>query len=121
MLNSNKGQAAILLTILITSVILLIILATSVIVIAEIKLSRNIGDSVIAFYAADAGAERCLYGINKNPDDSACGEVHGDGQLFTGTLDNGAKYILDYKTADSFTSTGEAPISLIRRKVELTF
>lgn len=115
----NKGAAAILLIILISSVLLLIVLATSVIIIAELKASRNIGDSIVAFYAADAGAERCLYELQPAVGGLACGNT--DKKPYQDFLSNGAKYIIDYEKAGSFTSIGEAPTSLIRRKVELTF
>lgn len=119
MLNSNKGQAAILLTILITSVILLIILATSVIVIAEIKSSRNIGDSVIAFYAADAGVERCLYGINHPGDGIVCSAISDTPTI--ANLTNNATYNIDYSTTTSFTSMGTSKPSNIVRKLEIIF
>ena len=55
--NYNKG-VSLLFTILILAIVLAISLGISTILLQEIKISRGIGDSVVAFYAADTGIER---------------------------------------------------------------
>ena len=52
-------------TVLIVSVILAIGLGISGILIQQIKISGNIGDSVVAFYAADSGVEQQIYDLYK--------------------------------------------------------
>ena len=62
--SSNKG-VSILLTVLIMSVILAIGLGLSIILIQQTKMMVGIGNSVVAFYAADSGIEKSLYDILK--------------------------------------------------------
>jgi len=63
--NQEKG-VALFLSVLIISVILAIGLGISGILIQQIKISGNIGDSVVAFYAADSGIEQQIYDLYKN-------------------------------------------------------
>ena len=58
-LKSNRG-VALYLALLIMAVLLSIGLALSVILMGQIRMIRGIGDSVIAFYAADTGIEKAL-------------------------------------------------------------
>ncbi|MFH1667872.1 MAG: hypothetical protein ABH884_02505 [Candidatus Komeilibacteria bacterium] len=50
---------------MVLSVIVVIGLGISVLILQQIKTSRQMGQSVIAFYAAESGAERCLYDVRK--------------------------------------------------------
>lgn len=112
--NMEKGAAAILLTLLISSMILIIVLGVSSIIIMEIKLSRNIEESVMAFYAADAGAEKCLYEINT--ESGSCSAIGGK---FADKLDNDATFEVTRKSNNSLSSTGK--FKSINRKVELNW
>ncbi|OGZ18129.1 MAG: hypothetical protein A2Z78_01375 [Candidatus Nealsonbacteria bacterium RBG_13_36_15] len=58
----EKG-VALFLAVLIISVILAIGLGISGIIIQQIKISENIGDSVVSFYAADSGIEQQIYDL----------------------------------------------------------
>lgn len=60
----EKGQTAILITLLVLGVLLLIAGGLSAIFVGEIKISSLIRQSAPAFYAADAGTEYALYQIN---------------------------------------------------------
>lgn len=60
---SQKGAVSIVLAILLLSILLVIGLGISVLMINQIKMSGQLGQSVVAFYAAEAGAERCLYHV----------------------------------------------------------
>jgi len=60
MKNSERGVSLII-TFFILVIILAVVLSISVILYSEIKIIRNIGDSVVAFYAADSGVEKTLY------------------------------------------------------------
>ena len=62
--NLEKG-VSIYLVILISTFILAVALGLSTILISRIKVGREIGYSVIAFYAGDTGIERILYDIRK--------------------------------------------------------
>lgn len=59
-MNSEKGVSLII-TFFIMVIVLAVVLAVSSILYSEIKIIRNIGDSVVAFYAADSGVEKTLY------------------------------------------------------------
>ena len=63
-LNSEKGVSLII-TFFVMIIILAIVLSVSVILYSEIKVIRNIGDSMVGFYAADSGIEKVLYYDNQ--------------------------------------------------------
>lgn len=60
MINNQKGVSLII-TFFITIIILGAVLSVSALLHSEIKVIRNVGNSVIAFYAADSGIEKVLY------------------------------------------------------------
>ena len=74
--NSEKGVSLII-TFFILVIVLAVVLSISVILYSEIKIIRNIGDSVVAFYAADAGVEKTLYYDRKVVPDGATGSKRG--------------------------------------------
>ena len=57
----NQKGVSLYLTIVILSVLTASLLALTSIAISQIKVIYKIGDSVVAFYAADSGAEQLLY------------------------------------------------------------
>ena len=59
MYSSQKG-ISLFLTIIVLSVVLGIVLGLSTILVGQMKTLQTMGDSVIAFYAADAGVEEVL-------------------------------------------------------------
>ena len=58
--NSESGVSLIL-TFFIMIIILVIVLSISILLYSEVKVIRNIGNSVGGFYAADSGIEKVLY------------------------------------------------------------
>ncbi len=58
--DSEKGVSLIM-AFFVMIIILSIIFSVSIILYSEIKVIRNIGDSVVAFYVADSGVEKTLY------------------------------------------------------------
>lgn len=72
---TNRGMS-LFLAVIIMSMLLAIALGISTILLSQIKMVRGIGDSVVAFFAADTGIENALY-------------VQGS---VSATLDNGASY-----------------------------
>jgi hypothetical protein len=106
----QKGAVSILLAVLILSMISVISIGISVLIIQQIKMSGQSGQSVVAFYAADAGAEKCLYQVRKN---GAANCSYND------TLSNGAEYITNYNGTDTITSIGQFMDA--SRKVELSW
>jgi len=59
-LKSEKGVSLII-TFFIMIIILVVVLSISALLYSEVKVIRNIGNSVVAFYAADSGVEKVLY------------------------------------------------------------
>lgn len=59
-MNLEKGVSLII-TFFILTIILAVVLSISVILYSQIKVIRNIGNSVVAFYLADSGMEKSLY------------------------------------------------------------
>ncbi|MBU0476700.1 hypothetical protein KKB68_01665 [Patescibacteria group bacterium] len=63
-LQNNRG-ISIYITLLIMALLLAMGLGMSAILLGQIKIIRGMGNSVIAFYAADTGVEWALYNIRK--------------------------------------------------------
>jgi len=70
---NQKGAISILLTVLLLGIFLAIASAISVPTLKQVKMSRDTGQSVTAFYAANSGVEVVLYEIRKGTIcDSGC-------------------------------------------------
>jgi len=61
MINNSERGVSLIITFFIMTIILSVVMAISTILYSEIKIIRNIGNSVGAFYLADSGAEEVLY------------------------------------------------------------
>lgn len=59
-LGGQKG-VSLMITSFIMIIILSVVLSVSTILYSQLKIVRNIGDSVVSFYAADSGIEKVLY------------------------------------------------------------
>jgi hypothetical protein len=125
-MKSTIGQKgiAIYLVIMVLSIFLAIALGISTILVGQIKISREIKNSVVALYAADTGIENILYQEklcrkqgcpvgSGSPCRSGCLGI-SDGTVFPGNLDNGAIYTatVEYIPGSPpvmihFTSVGE--------------
>lgn len=111
-INHQKGATAILLAVLILSMLLIIGLGVSALIISQIKMSTQAGQSVAAFYAAEAGAERCLYEVRKK----------GANSCPSGTLDNNATYSVTAQiTGDSGQISSIGRFGQTSRKIELNW
>ncbi len=60
---NNKGAVSIMLSLLVLSVLLIISLSIAFVSLQQVRISAQMGQSVVAYYAAEAGIERCLYGV----------------------------------------------------------
>ena len=109
--NSKKG-VSLYLALMIMFILLAIGLGVSLIIVSQMKMMKGMGDSVIAFYAADTGIERALYEKRvNNVDWSGFGTV------------GGADYTVDYivgppatwKSKGSFGSFAK-----VKRAIEIT-
>ncbi|MBU4082427.1 pilus assembly PilX N-terminal domain-containing protein [Patescibacteria group bacterium] len=116
--NFQKGAISIVLAVLVLSIISTIVIGIATLTIQQTRLAGQTGQSVIALYAADAGAERCLYEVRKEMGigcDVAGGGTVADSLDFNAR----AKYTADYNGSDTITSKGE--YMSISRKIELNW
>lgn len=67
----QEEGVSLIITFFILTIILAIVLSISVLLYGQIKIIRNIGNSVVAFYAADSGVEKVLYYDRKRVPDLA--------------------------------------------------
>lgn len=114
MKNKQKGATSILLALLLLSVILVIALGGSALMLGQIQMSGQAGQSVVAFYAADAGAERCLYTIRKTTASTSC--PYTDVSL---DFNSQATYTTVYEGGTDLTSIGQFGVT--SRKLELSW
>lgn len=61
MINNLERGVSLIITFFIMTIILSVVMAISTILYSEIKIIRNIGNSVVSFFAADGGVEKVLY------------------------------------------------------------
>lgn len=107
---SQQGAISILLAVLLLAELSVIGLGIATLTIKQIRMSGQVGQSVVAYYAAEAGAERCLYDIRKS---GAVSCPYIDVSL------GDAKYSTSYNGSDTITSIGQ--FENTNRKVELTW
>jgi len=116
--NCEQGATTIMLAFFVMSALLMVSLTASGIMIYQIQMSRDIANSIPAFYAADAGAEECLYQARKEVDNQECNKNNGDLSPSPGILSNGAQFDANRQNK---TITAWGTFGGTRRKVELTW
>ena len=90
MYSSQKG-ISLFLTIIVLSVVLGIVLGLSTILVGQMKTLKTMGDSVVAFYAADAGVEQVLKEV------VADYPIAPEQATYSGSFDNEASFSADIK------------------------
>ena len=113
MLVSEKGAVTIALAVMMMSMLTVIGITISTLMLQQVRMSAQAGQSVIAFYAADAGAERCLYELRKN---EAVSCPFSDVPLDFST---DAMYTTTYNGSNQIISTGRFKDA--SRKLELAW
>lgn len=86
-LQEQKGATTILLAFFVMNVLLIIGLTAGSVMMLDIKMSAEIANSIPAFYAADAAAEKCLYQARYLSDNLECNRNVGAASV---SLTNGA-------------------------------
>lgn len=84
---SERGATTLIVTFFVLTTILMISLTAASMMVFEIRMSKEIGDSIPAFYASDAAAEKCLYQARRLDDELECNLVVGATSV---DLSNGA-------------------------------
>jgi|TARA_Y100000031_G_scaffold69444_1_gene77170 uncharacterized protein (UPF0333 family) len=117
---SQRGAVSVILAVLLMSELLVIGLGMSILIVQQIRMSSQTGLSVVAFYAADAGAEKCLYQA-RNMTGTECG-TPGGGSIVNESIGTGvytANYTAVFNGSDNLTSIGQ--LRGVSRKLELTW
>jgi Tfp pilus assembly protein PilX len=86
--NSQQGATTLIITFFVLSTILMIALTAAGIAVFEIRRAREISDSIPAFYASDAAAEKCLYQARRLRNNAGCNQTSGSTSV---ALSNGAR------------------------------
>jgi len=102
---SQKGQTAILMSYFILSIILLVALTVANLMVAEIQMSRGVANSVPAYFASDAGVERCLYEIYAAAG-VGCDAPTGFPKTYVYNMSNGAMATINRQNANNINSDG---------------
>jgi len=100
-INSQKGAVSILFSILLLSLLMVISSSIFILMFQQMKMSGQAGHSVVAFYAAESGAERCLYEVRKN------GAVTCPYTNISLNFNNQAKYTTTYNGSNEIISIGK--------------
>lgn len=85
-INNSQKALSLYLAVIIMAILLSLALGVAAILFGQMKIMEGMGDSVMAFYAANTGIERTLYAISHGA---------GVGSHFEETLENGSSYSAD--------------------------
>jgi len=120
--NKNQKGVSLYFAIVILSVLAATLLALIAISISQIKVITSLGNSVIAFYAADSGIERVLYHLLKEGWSPSPGECPFVPPEWEG-LSNEAEYkvCVSEDATSTIWSIGRHKKSGIKRKIEINF
>ncbi len=111
--NKEKGVTSILLIMLFLSVVSVVGFGLSLLMLRQLKMTSRAGESVVAFYAAESGIERCLYEVRKN---GATNCPFDDVSL---AFDPNATYTTFYDGVSTITSLGR--FKSTSRKIEVSW
>jgi len=107
---TTKKGVSIYLALMITFVLLAISLGVSLIIVSQMKMMKGMGDSVIAFYAADTGIEESLYKSRQLGDNSGIFPDENIGE---------AKYLVNFNSdAAEWDSVGS--YKEVKRAIKIT-
>ncbi|MBU1091326.1 hypothetical protein KKA27_00430 [Patescibacteria group bacterium] len=121
-LNSKGGAVSILLSLLVLSGLLIIGSGVSFLMIGQIKMSGEAGRSVVALYAADAGAEECLYQVRTEGVTTGCsGPMQKIETTIIGGIGFEASYEVTYDDSISPIIKSLGQFGDVNRKLELEF
>jgi hypothetical protein len=106
--NSNKG-VSLYLALIIMFILIAIALGVSLIIVSQMKMMKGMGDSVVAFYAADTGIEQALYEKRVNGIDWS-----GSGSV------GGANYAVNYTGGSEAKWQSKGTFQGVSRAIEIT-
>lgn len=114
---TQKGATTILLAFFVMNVLLITSLTAANVMVFNIKMSADIANSIPAYYAADAAAEKCLYQMRIIVDGvTGCS---ADGGLTSVSLYGGTVTPVATRASSKITSVGQYKGT--QRKVEISW
>jgi len=99
----EKGAVSIIFGLLLLSMLLVVSSTVFILMFQQMKMSGQAGRSVVAFYAAEAGAEKCLYQVRSNTG-SGCDAVGGG--TIADTFSSQSNYQVNYNGLNEINSVG---------------
>ncbi len=113
-INKIKNQKGVILimSMMILALMMSSVLALARIIMGEIKMTRNIDNSIIAFYTAESGIEKVLYYIKY----AAASDLDLFSYYFSYSDEEG--YLLDYDYGDIFIDDPERKIKITEASIE---
>jgi hypothetical protein len=111
-LQFTKKGVSIYLALVVMLVLIAIGLGITMIIVFQLRILKGVGDSVVAFYAADSGMEHSLYNRRN---------IEGETGAVSGNLSNNAAYVVTYEplgSDDYWKSVGS--FSNVKRAIEIS-
>ena len=115
----ENGDVSILITVLVLSTVIVIVFGVSYIVVNLLKSSAELEGSLQAFYAADAGAEKCLLQIYSG--ETTIPSCYNNEPISDTLGDNDEFRYEAIRTPDGIRSDGFSHGGMITRRVEVRF
>lgn len=116
-LKEHSGSALLLALFIMTS-IMIVAFSGATTILTGLKTSGTETRSFKAYFGAEAGAEHLLWEVRKNGYDLG---VYSATSTFTGTLENSASYLVDYKSFNPIIFTSVGSYGNTKRSVEISF
>ncbi len=117
----NKKASSLLLSLLILTAILTIGFGISSLLLVELKMTRNVPESLRAYYAAESGIERALYEERKGSGASDIGNPPSCSDEDAVCLDNQACYSVKFTSGDPDVIKSYGCFRGIKRAIEVTY
>ncbi len=114
-IKNQDGQIAFFIVFVIMSLLLFVSLFLANMTVKQTKITRNALDSVQAYYLADMGSERVLWGLRVAGGDKDAGDYPNEGDIFH------SQYISnltrDVAPAGSYQAVRTAPVETLNIKI----
>jgi hypothetical protein len=122
-INTKLNGSAIMLVLFILVGVMIVVFGGASVIISGLKMGTLQSYSTKAYFAAESGTERLLYGFRKSGLwDELRIKIPPYANIFgTTTLDMGAWYIVSYNDNDPLTFTSIGSYAETRRSVEVSF
>lgn len=118
-LNENRG-VSLYLTLTLMALMLTIALGVSSILISQMRSLGEMGNSVVAFYAADTGIERMLYAARQESYAPSSGDSCGS-PFSCPALSNGSSFVIEIQTGPETIIKSKGTYKDVSRSIEINY